>query len=430
MKKRQILIAGALTLIMLGTACGKTSQTSSAQKTSTATTKEAQTTSNNSDSSKEKQVTSDGTINADALFTERDLEEDPDLSDATNYTLSDNKDITINKAGTYVISGSANNVTITVSAGDDDKVQIVLDNATITNTESPCIYIKTCDKVFVTSKTGTNNTLKVTGEFQSDGDTNTDAVIFSKQDLTLNGEGSLTISSTANGVSSKDDLTITGGSYKVDAEKDAFEAHDSIAVKDGVFDLECKNGLKAEDKDDTSTGFIAIEGGTFTINASNDCIHGTTIVQIDDGNFDLNGLECIESTKVIINGGSLNISSSDDGINASQKSTSFDVSVNINGGDIKIKMGSGDTDGIDANGSIYINGGTLDITANSPFDYDDEGKLNGGTVTVNGERVSELENQFANGMGKGPGGQPNGNHGTGSQTNGGQGKMSGRPEKK
>lgn len=405
MRKRQILIAGALALMLMGTACGNSNTKTVTIKTGTAKAQTTSTASTSSDSSKKEKVTSDGTINADALFTERDLDQDPDLSDATKYTLSDNKDITIKKAGTYLISGNASNVTITVEAGDDDKVQIVLDNADITNTDSPCIYVKTGDKVFITSKTGTDNSLKVTGEFTADGDTNTDAVIFSKQDLTLNGGGSLDISSTANGVSSKDDLTITGGTYKINAEKDAFEAHDSIAVKDGTFDLDCKNGLKAEDKDDTSTGFLAIEGGTFTINASNDCIHATTIAQIDGGNSDLTGVECIESTKVIINGGTLDISSSDDGINASQKSTSYDVSVNINGGDIKIKMGSGDTDGIDANGSIYVNGGTLDITANSPFDYDAEGKLNGGTVTVNGEEVTELENQFANGMGMGPGGQ-------------------------
>ena len=65
-------------------------------------------------------------------------------------------------------------------------------------------------------------------------------------------------------------------------------------------------------------------------------------------------------------------------------------------------MGPGDTDAIDSNGDLTINGGTIDITAQSPFDFDGTGALNGGTITVNGEQVTELTNQM---MG-GPGGAP------------------------
>ena len=62
-------------------------------------------------------------------------------------------------------------------------------------------------------------------------------------------------------------------------------------------------------------------------------------------------------------------------------------------------MGAGDTDAIDSNGSIIINSGTVTITANSPFDYDTTGEINGGTITVNGETVTEMTNQFGGGMG-------------------------------
>jgi hypothetical protein len=433
--RRTAIVAASLALVLGLAGCSSTSSNSASAKTTTASSSSSSNSSTSSSStgsgssssttstadsssgSTDSAVNSDGTINTDSLFSDRDLEQTADTSNATEYTVSDGQDISITKEGIYVISGSATDVTITVNA-DDAKVQIVLNGVSITNTDSPAIYVKSADKVFVTTVKDTENTLKVTGTFTADGETNTDAVIFSKDDLTLNGEGTLTISSTANGVSSKDDLTITGGTYKIKATKDAFEAHDSIAIKDGTFDLTCKNGIKAEDKDDTSIGWIAIEGGTFTIDADNDCIHGTTVTQIDGGTFDLTGVECIESTGIVINDGTINISSSDDGINASEKSTDYDVKVTINGGDITIKMGSGDTDGIDANGSIYVNGGTLNITANSPFDYDDEGKLNGGTVTVNGEQVSELTNQFANGGGGGmPGRGGNGGPGGGMRGN-------------
>ena len=69
-------------------------------------------------------------------------------------------------------------------------------------------------------------------------------------------------------------------------------------------------------------------------------------------------------------------------------------------------MGQGDTDAIDSNGNLYINGGTINITAQSAFDYDKEAKYNGGTVTVNGEKITTITNQ----MMTGPGGMQQGNN--------------------
>ena len=84
----------------------------------------------------------------------------------------------------------------------------------ITNQSAPCIYVKKADKVFVTTM-GSKNSLSVTGSFQADGDTKVDAVIFAKEDLVLNGTGTLTISSIDNAVASKDGIKVTGGSLQV-----------------------------------------------------------------------------------------------------------------------------------------------------------------------------------------------------------------------
>ena len=73
-------------------------------------------------------------------------------------------------------------------------------------------------------------------------------------------------------------------------------------------------------------------------------------------------------------------------------------------------MGSGDTDAVDSNGNLIINGGTLDITAQSPFDYDGSGQLNGGTLIVNGTETTSLANQMGGG---GMGGGRMGGHGGG-----------------
>jgi len=94
--------------------------------------------------------------------------------------------------------------------------------------------------------------------------------------------------------------------------------------------------------------------------------------------------------QLVLDGGSFDIKASDDGINASQNTTGIPVAVTINGGAINIAMAAGDTDAIDSNGDLIINGGTVNITAQSAFDFDGKAELNGGTVTVNGSAVSSI----------------------------------------
>ena len=148
-----------------------------------------------------------------------------------------------------------------------------------------------------------------------------------------------------------------------------------------------------------------ISGGTLEIAAADDSIHATTYVQIDGGTMALAGAECIEGTYIQINDGSINMAASDDGINAANKSSSYYPTVEINGGSLTIQMGQGDTDAVDSNGDLMINGGTLDIWAQSPFDYDGNASYTGGTVIVNGQEVSSLQNQQMGGGFGGRGGR-------------------------
>ena len=185
-------------------------------------------------------VTSTGKIDATDLFSKRDLTQTADLSNAETITLSDGQNVSITKEGVYVISGSAKNVTITVEAADDAKVQLVLDGLSITNSDEPCIYVKNADKVFVTT-TDSENTLTVTGTFEADGDTNVDAVIFSKDDLVIKGTGTLNITSTDNAVACKDEIKVTGGTMSIECTGDALEAHDAINIADGTINItSCK----------------------------------------------------------------------------------------------------------------------------------------------------------------------------------------------
>lgn len=335
---------------------------------------------------------------ADEQFTDRDMEQTADLSEAVYYTVSTGQDITITSAGVYVLSGEASNVTVYVEAGKDDKVQLVLDGVSVTNESFPVIYVKSADKAFVT--TSADSTLSVTGTFVSDGNTNTDGVIFSKADLTLNGTATLTVSSTDNGIVGKDDLKITGGTYVINAASKAIEANDSIRIADGVLYLTAgTDGLHVENDEDASKGYIYIGGGSLTITAGDDAIHATTVVQTDGGTIAITAAEGIEATYIQFNAGTISIQASDDGVNAAYKSSAYTPTVEINGGEITVSMGAGDTDGIDSNGNIIVNGGTVSVTGNSTFDYDGTAQYNGGTIIINGQQASSIPNQMMGGRG-------------------------------
>ncbi|MGN0606929.1 MAG: carbohydrate-binding domain-containing protein [Oscillospiraceae bacterium] len=344
--------------------------------------------------------------NSQNIFTERDLLHTPDLSDAETITLSDNSNITIDKEGIYYLSGTAKNFTVTVNADKKDKIQLVLDNVSISNDNFPVVYVISADKCFITT-TDSNNSLSVNENYTSDGDTNTDAVIYSKDDIVFNGTGTLDISSPyGNGISAKDDFKATGGIYNINCALDGIEANDSISICGGEFNITSqKDAIHCENNDDNTSGSVYIEDGTFNLSASSDGIQATTTLQIDGGNFRITSAEGLEGTYIQINGGDIYIEAYDDGINAALKSNAYDVLIEFNGGNITIIMGSGDTDAVDANGSIIVNGGTIDITApTSSFDYDNTAQYNGGTIIINGTQVDSIPQSMMGGRGGNGGG--------------------------
>lgn len=323
---------------------------------------------------------------ADDLFTKRDLRQTADLSDAVTHTVSDGQDIHITKEGVYVLTGQAANATVYVEADKDDKVQLVLDGVNVINDNVPVIFVKTADKVFVTVQT--DSSLSVTGVFNAEGSAN--GVIFSKTDLTLNGTAALMISSSENGVVGKDDVKITGGAFTITAASKAIVANDSIRIADGNLNLTAgTDGLHAENKGEKED-YIYIGGGAITIQAGDDAIHATSVVQIDGGTILIQAGEGIEGTYVQINGGTISIQGADDGINAANKSGTYTATFEMNGGELTVAAGPGDTDGIDSNGYIFMNGGTVNITGTNAFDYDAEAKYLGGTIIVNGQQLSEI----------------------------------------
>lgn len=196
--------------------------------------------------------------------------------------------ITITKEGTYVLSGALSEGQIVVDA-DSAKVQLVLDNADITCASSAAIYVKNADKTFITLAEGSENILMNTAEYEAIDDNNIDAVIFSKDDLTLNGKGTLTINSEyGHGIVSKDDLKLVGGTCNITAKNHALSGKDSVRIAAGTYNLTSgKDGIHSENADEEEKGFVYIASGDFTIESTGDGIDASYVVQIDDGDFDI-----------------------------------------------------------------------------------------------------------------------------------------------
>ena len=403
--KRNIFMGSLAALVLTGTlllsGCGIV--TSTGAQTAGATQETAAVTVTPADSALSG-IEATAAVTENEEFTARDLAQTADETEAKALTVSDGETVTITEAGVYVLSGSAKEAQVVVDAGDEDKVQLVLDGLSIVNADKPCILVENADKVFLTSAEGRENSLTVSGVFSGD----EDAVIFSRDDLVLNGLGTVTVISSKDGIRTNDDLKLTGGAWNISATDTALKAHDSICAYDGVYVLEAgSDGLHAEDNDDDTAGSIVIEGGSFTIRAGDDGVHATTSLTVNGGNLTISASEGMEATQVIINSGVIGISASDDGINAGRKSKALSVKIEISGGELAIVMGAGDTDGIDSNGDLIITGGVIDITAQSPFDYDGSCSYTGGTIIVNGTETNSVTNQMmGGGMGHmgGPGG--------------------------
>ena len=302
-------------------------------------------------------------LNADDMFTDRDKEVGYDEDTATTITLSDNASscdsssvsisdntITITDEGTYLLTGSLSDGQIIVNA-DDKKVQLVLDSVDINCDTSAALYVKAADKVFVTLASDSENTLSNTNDFVAIDDNNIDAVIFSKDDLTLNGSGTLTVTAKyGHGIVSKDDLVITSGTYQITAAKHALSGQDSVRIADGILTLNAgTDGIHSENTDDDTKGFIYIANGDISITADSDGFDAEETLQVDGGNIEVyagdDGLhsdddliitagtinvtksyEGLEGMTVTIEDGDISVVSSDDGINASGDGSSGDSS--------------------------------------------------------------------------------------------------------
>lgn len=349
---------------------------------------------------------SEADIDITDMFTKRDLSGTYEEGEAVKITLSgktatcdssnvqiEDGVVTIKAAGVYVLSGTLTDETIVVDAGDDDKVQLVLDGVSITAADYAAIYAKNANKVFVTLAEGTENSLTVSGDYVQTDDNNVDAVIFAKCDLTLNGNGSLTVKdTTGHGIVSKDDLVVTGGTYMIDSQDHCLNGKDSVRIADGTFTLTCdEDGIHAGNNDQQD-GYIYIEGGDIDISVGDDAMHAEGLLIITGGDIDISkSYEGIEGYKILVTGGDIDVAASDDGFNAAGGSSGN------SGGN---KGGSFDGTGDNKGGF----GGDMD--GNTPPARPDSNRQSSGTDSDSTDTNTPLARPDDNGQSSGTPGGP------------------------
>ena len=347
-----------------------------------------------SDSSTTTQTTA-STMTVDTASSDIDWSKLP----TTNVSLTDSG-YTIKEAGTYVLNGSS---TGSVTVNSEGNVRIILNGVTINSTSGAAIVVAAANNTVIELASGTTNTVS---DSATRSDEEIDGAIYSADDLFIQGDGTLNVTANyADGIVGKDDLTMTSGTLHVTAADDGIRGKDSVTIAGGTITVDAKgDGIKSSNDTDLEKGYTYIKGGTVTVTAGDDGVKGETRVVIDGGTVHIqSSVEGIEAANITINNGTIDLYASDDGINASADAMGTTLAVTINGGDITVEVGSGDTDGIDSNGDVAINGGTVRITYPSTppasgVDYTGTATFNGGTLILNGTQVSEIPAEQMGGM--------------------------------
>lgn len=403
------------------------------------------------------------TASKSEMFTDRDLSGEYDGSEAVRISLDgnsasaeegsgsdsvtiDGSTVTISAEGTYIFSGTLSDGMIIVDADDSAKVQIVLDGASVTCETSAALYVKSADKVFVTTAEGTENTLANGGTFTAIDDNNIDGAVFAKDDITFNGSGSLTVTSPAgHGIVGKDDVKIAGGTVSITAAEHGIQANDSVRCAEAEITVTAgTDGVHVSDNSDEEEGtasdsYFYMADAELTIEAGDDGIHADAQALIEGGSITVTkSYEGLEALDINISGGNIDLTATDDGINAAGGSTSSgsaseettsensgtfgeddwfggnggfpggggfddggtDGSIVISDGYIHVAAGG---DGLDANGTIEISGGTTIVEGpssgdTSVMDCNSTSVITGGVFIGTGgagmaQNFSSVENQ-------------------------------------
>lgn len=408
-----------LSSLLLG-ACGQTDKTDSSSTSSSSSSAAAV--------SGSAAVTNVATTLDDATdyygsYEEEDVDASYDEATATQLELNDgdttavdgvaveDQTVTITQAGTYVVSGSLSNGQLVVNVNKEEKVHLIFAGVTITNEDGAAVVIEQAEKVITTLASDTTNTLIDGSSYTlAEGETEPDAAFYSKEDLSINGDGTLVITGNySNGLRSKDDLVLAaGGTIEITAKNNAIKGKDSVSILAGNYTLNTTegDGIQANNSEDAEKGYVAIDGGTFAIDSADDSLHANDTINITGGTITANSgddgihadneltisdgtiaieesYEGLEASVITIAGGTTHVVASDDGINAGGGSDTEETTGQFGQDSFGGGPGGGDT--ADDSKQITITGGTLVVDAEGDgLDSNGNVTMSDGVVIVNG----------------------------------------------
>lgn len=270
-------------------------------------------------------------VSSEAAPTEIVLSDDSIAITGSGATVDGNR-VTISSAGQFAVTGTISDGQIIVETSDDGDVEIGLEDANITCSDSAPINIRNGDVVITLA--GVNTVTDGDSYVYDDADDEEpNGTIFSKDDITITGTGSLEINANFNdGINCNDDLIIAGGTLDVTAVDDGLVGNDSLEVKGGVISISASSqGLKSD--------VVSVSGGEVSV---------------------LTCTEGIEAELLEVSGGVLKIYASDDALNATMgERTEIDdgSQIVVSGGELYLSASAGDA--IDSNGSFSMTGGTI-----------------------------------------------------------------------
>ena len=305
-------------------------------------------------------------------------------------------DLTITEAGTYTLTGSCADGSVTVKKGTTG-VTLVLDGLTLTSTDSAAV---SCNKeTEVTLKvTGTNTLTNAEDIANEESDDFDGAVIKAKSgaSLTLAGDGTLTVNGDCkNGIkgAALSTITVDSGTLVINAENNGIAGDNTVVISGGSLTVTAGNdGIKAEpDEDDTdSAGNVTVTGGTLRIAAEDDGISAARVLTIGTEGAatgpDITVTKCtegLEGAAVNLHSGKAVITSTDDGINAANSDlTDYAYAITVTGGSWYVNAGG---DAMDSNGDITVTGGIAELfgspnNGNNALDYEGKCTVTGGTL--------------------------------------------------
>ncbi len=280
------------------------------------------------------------------------------------------KILNIGTAGVYRLTGTLEDGQILIDTEDEDPVILILDGVSVTCSNSAPLYIANASCTVIDLLPGTENqfTDAASYTFEDSEDEEPDACIFSKDDLSITGEGSLVVQGNyKDGIASKDGLVIKGGDLSIQAADDGIRGKDYLVIKGGTFFIDAAgDGLRSTNEEDSDCGYVYIASGTFEIEAGGDAIHAMTDALVREAVMEVvtgGGASATQNTSTstkgikgliytVIDGGSFTLNSADDAIHSNR------IMI-INGGLFSIATGD---DAFHADSLLVINDGRIGVT--------------------------------------------------------------------